>query len=55
MKNTYTKIEIISLLDKLKIFNKNIGEYQNFVATDNQEYFVQLSNGRIIVKEIETS
>ena len=50
MQANYGEHEIKSLLDKVKIFNKEIGSYQFFAITENFDYAVKLSNGRILFK-----
>lgn len=50
MQANYGENEIKSLLQKVKIFNKDIGSYQVFAITDNFDYAVKLSNGRILLK-----
>jgi hypothetical protein len=49
MRANYNEIEIKSLLQKLRIFNQNIGEYQLFAITENFDYAVKLSNGKILI------
>ena len=50
MQANYGENEIKSLLQKVRIFNKDIGSYQIFAITDNFDYAVKLSNGRILLK-----
>jgi len=50
MQATYGGPEIQSLLQKVRIFNKEIGSYQVFAITDDFNYAVKLSNGRILIK-----
>lgn len=50
MQANYGEIEIKSLLQKVKIFNKEIGSYEVFAITENFDYAVKLSNGRILLK-----
>ena len=50
MQANYGENEISSLLQKVKIFNKEIGSYQIFAITENFDYAVKLSNGRILFK-----
>lgn len=50
MQANYGENEIKSLLQKVKIFNKDIGSYELFAITDNFDYAIKLSNGRIILK-----
>ncbi|MDD4236717.1 MAG: hypothetical protein PHF99_11945 [Bacteroidales bacterium] len=50
MKASYGENEIKSLLQKLRIFNKDIGSYEIFAITDNFDYAVKLSNGKILIK-----
>jgi type II secretory pathway pseudopilin PulG len=50
MQANYGENEIQSLLQKVRIFNKEIGSYQLFAITDSFDYAVKLSNGRILIK-----
>lgn len=50
MEANYGENEIKSLLLKVRIFNKEIGAYQIFAITENFDYTVKLSNGRILIK-----
>jgi hypothetical protein len=50
MQVNYGEHEIQSLLQKARIFNKQIGSYQLFVITESFDYAVKLSNGRILIK-----
>lgn len=50
MQANYGENEMKSLLQKVRIFNKDIGSYQMFVITDNFDYAVKLSNGRILFR-----
>lgn len=50
MQANYGETEIKALLQKVKIFNKEIGSYQVFAITENFDYAVKLSNGRILLK-----
>ncbi|MCO6500615.1 MAG: hypothetical protein J5I47_09590 [Vicingus serpentipes] len=50
MQANYGENEIKSLLQKVRIFNKDIGSYEVFAITDNFDYAVKLSNGRILLK-----
>jgi hypothetical protein len=50
MQANYGENEIKSLLQKVKIFNRDIGTYQIFAITDNFDYVVKLSNGKILFK-----
>lgn len=50
MQVNYGEPELRSVLQKAKIFNKNIGEYQMFAITANFDYAVKLSNGTIAIK-----
>lgn len=50
MQAKYGENEIKSVLQKVKIFNKNLGAYQLFAITNNFDYAVKLSNGTIIIK-----
>ncbi len=47
MQAKYGENEIESLLKKVRIFNKEIGSYQIHAITENFDYVVKLSNGRI--------
>lgn len=44
----YGESEVKTLLQKTRIFNKNLGTYKFFAVTDNLDYVVQLTNGKII-------
>ncbi len=55
MQPTYDEKDIISLLDKVRAYNKEIGEYKIFTVTENFDYEVQLSNGKILFKKEELS
>ncbi|NSW46404.1 MAG: hypothetical protein HPY79_11380 [Bacteroidales bacterium] len=50
MEANYGEKEIISLLKKVRIFNKEIGSFQSFAITENFDYAVKLSNGMIYFK-----
>jgi hypothetical protein len=50
MQINYGEHEIQSLLQKVRIFNKEIGSYQLFAITENFDYAVKLSNGKILIK-----
>jgi hypothetical protein len=50
MQAHYSENEIKSLLQKVRIFNKGIGTYEMFAITENFDYVVKLSNGRILLK-----
>ena len=50
MQATYGESEIKSLLQKVRIFNKNIGSFEIFAITDNFDYAVKLTNGKILFK-----
>jgi len=50
MQANYGENEIKSLLQKARIFNKEIGSYQVFAITENFDYAVKLSNGKILLK-----
>jgi len=50
MQINYGENEIKSLLSKLKIFNKEIGNYQIFAITENFDYAIKLSNGKLLIK-----
>ncbi|HCS20274.1 MAG TPA: hypothetical protein DIW47_06880 [Bacteroidetes bacterium] len=49
MQAPYNEITIQSLLRKLRIFNREIGEYELFAITENFDYVVKLSNGKILI------
>jgi len=53
MEATYGEKEILSLLKKVKVFNKEIGSFQSFSITENFDYVVKLSNGIIHFKKEE--
>ncbi|RBA27578.1 hypothetical protein [Flavobacterium tibetense] len=50
MQANYGENEIKFLLQKVRIFNPDIGTYQIFAITDNFDYAVKLSNGKILLK-----
>lgn len=50
MKANYGEKEINSILQKVRIFKKEIGSYEIFAITDNFDYAVKLSNGKILIK-----
>ena len=50
MQAQYGENEIQALLQKLRIFNKEIAEYQLYAITSEFEYAVKLSNGTILIK-----
>ena len=50
MQANYGETEIKALLQKVKIFNKEIGAFQVFAITENFDYAVKLSNGKILLK-----
>lgn len=50
MQANFGETEIKALLQKVKIFNKEIGSYQVFAITENFNYVLKLSNGRILIK-----
>lgn len=50
MQIQYTDNDIIALLEKVSIFNKDIGEFEIFGITENLDFAVNLSNGRILLK-----
>ncbi|WP_336517563.1 hypothetical protein [Pollutibacter soli] len=49
MQAKYGEKEIIVFLQKLRLFNKEIGSYSGFVLNEQFRYVVKLSNGRIII------
>jgi hypothetical protein len=53
MQSTYGEKEIISLLDRARAYNKGIGEYKMFTVTENSDYEVLLSNGKILLRKEE--
>jgi len=53
MEANYGENEILSLLKKVRIFNKEIGSFQSFAITENFDYVVKLSNGIIHFKKEE--
>lgn len=50
MESKYGEQAINSLLQKVRIFNKAIGAYEMFAITENFNYAVKLSNGKITIK-----
>jgi len=50
MKANYSEKEIQNLLVKVRIFNNKIGTYEVFAITDNFDYVVKTSNGKILLK-----
>lgn len=50
MQANYGEIEIKSLINKVRIFKKEIGLYQIFEITNNFDFIVKLTNGRILLK-----
>lgn len=50
MQANYGETEIKNLLQKLRIFNKDIGQYELFAITGEFDYAVKLSNGKILLK-----
>ncbi len=52
----YSKVEIDIVLDQVRKYNKEIGEYQQHVINpDDSSYTVKLTNGviRLYVEEVE--
>ncbi|MBP9069224.1 MAG: hypothetical protein KBG47_06935, partial [Bacteroidia bacterium] len=47
MQTNYGENEIKSILQKVRIFNANIGTYQLFLIDENFNYIIKLSNGKI--------
>jgi len=47
MEVKYGAVQLKSLLDKARIFNRQIGEFQCFTVTDDFKYIVKLTNGTI--------
>ncbi|MBK6834087.1 MAG: hypothetical protein IPG89_07355 [Bacteroidetes bacterium] len=50
MQANYGTNEIQSLLQKVKIFNKEIGAFEIYAITENFDYAVKLNNGKILLK-----
>lgn len=50
MQANYSENEIKSLLQKVRIFNKEIGAYELYAITENFDYAVKLTNGKILIK-----
>jgi hypothetical protein len=50
MQANYGENEIKSVLQKARIFKREIGTYQVFAINENFDYVVKLSNGRIVIK-----
>ena len=50
MQVNYGENEIKTLLQKVRIFNNDIGAYQVFAITEHFDYTVKLSNGKILIK-----
>ena len=49
MEALFTEVEIRSLLNKVKVFNNEIGEYQLFAINHSFDYVIKLTNGSIFV------
>ena len=45
-----TSEDIQALLDKVKIFNREIGNYKMHVMNDSFDYAIMLDNGRLLFK-----
>lgn len=50
MEANYGETEIKVLLQKVRIFNKEIGKYELFAITGDFDYAVKLSNGKLLLK-----
>ena len=50
MEGTFHELEIKQLLNKVKAYKKEIGQYVSFKVTVNFDYLVQLNNGKIVFK-----
>lgn len=55
MQVNFGETEIKSVLSKLKIFNKEIGDYEMFTINEDFNYIVKLNNGIITLKVEELS
>ena len=57
MEALFTEVEIRSLLNKVKVFNNEIGEYQLFAINHSFDYVIKLTNGSIFVtvEELEAN
>ncbi|ASS50175.1 MAG: hypothetical protein A3D31_11440 [Candidatus Fluviicola riflensis] len=53
MQANYSEKEIISLLQKVQIFNRSIGSYEMFAINNSFDYVIKLSNGTIYFKVSE--
>src|SRR3990167_8158333 len=53
MQANYSEKEIISLLQKVQIFNRSIGSYEMFEINNSFDYVIKLSNGTIYFKVSE--
>jgi hypothetical protein len=55
MQSNFGEAEINSLLKKVRLFNRDIGDYKMFAITASFEYAVKLSNGKIFftVEELQ--
>lgn len=49
MEAKYGETEIKNLLNKVRIFNKDLGDYQMFAITGDFDYAVKLTNGKITI------
>jgi hypothetical protein len=50
MQANYGETEIKSILQKVRIFRKEIGPYQAFAITEKFDYIVKLTNGSMLLK-----
>ncbi len=53
MQSNYGEAEIISLLAEARNYNKDIGEFKMFTVTENFDFEVLLSNGKIFFRKEE--
>lgn len=53
MQANYSEKEIITLLQKVQIFNRSIGSYEMFAINNSFDYVIKLSNGTIYFKVSE--
>jgi hypothetical protein len=53
MQANYSEKEIITLLQKVQIFNRSIGSHEMFAINSSFDYVVKLSNGTIYFKVSE--
>ncbi len=50
MEATFGIIEIKTLLQKIQVYNKRVGQFKSFTLSPNFDYVVQLTNGKITIK-----